>query len=163
MKKLTKIIEAASNFGAALSSLFFLLITLFILVEVFLRAVFNTSTLVCDEFSAYMFVWLVMLGLSYTFKENAHIRINILLFRLNRKFRWILENISLFLAFIVLLFIFYHSLLMVLESYHLDMRADTIAETPLFIPQIALPVGFLTFALQVLAKLLQNISKGIPR
>ncbi len=160
MKKLIKIIEAASDIGAALSSIFFLLITLLILVEVFLRSFFNKSTLICDEYSAYMFVWLVMMGLAYTFKTDGHIRINLILSKIPDKWKKIFEIWALTVAFGILIYSFYHSFYMVLETYRLDMRADTIAETPLYLPEIALPLGYLLFILQLITKLIKNLTKG---
>ncbi len=90
LNKIEKFVEKCSDIGALLSSVFMILIVALILLEIFLRTFFKTSTLISDEYSAYFFVAVVMLGLSYTFKENGHIRITIILSRLSPK----LEKIS---------------------------------------------------------------------
>jgi len=136
-----------------------ILIVALILLEIFLRTFFKTSTLISDEYSAYFFVAVVMLGLSYTFKENGHIRITIILSRLSPKLEKIFDIWTSFIAFAISSFLFVYSLKMVVETYQLGMRADSIAETPIFIPQIVLPVGFFIFSLQILMRILRRIRK----
>ena len=159
LNKFFKWIDKLSDYGAYLSSVFMILIVALILFEIFLRTFFHTSTLISDEFSAYFFVAVVMLGLSYTFKENGHIRITLILSRLGKKTEKVFDIITSTIALILTLFIFYHSLIMVIETCKLDMRADSIAETPIFIPQIALPVGLFLFALQITVKIIRRIRK----
>lgn len=69
MKKIIHIIEAASLGGAVLSALFMVLIVVIISVEIMLRSVFNTSTLIADEYSAYFFVAVVLLGIVHIKEE----------------------------------------------------------------------------------------------
>lgn len=157
MKNIIKIIEMASNIGAILSSIFLLLIVALITIEIVLRALFNTSTLIADEYSAYMYVYVVMLGLAYTFQQNGHIKITLITSRLSVRLRNLFEIISLLFVLCILLFALFHSVKMVWDTYQLDMRADTIAETPLYLPEIALPTGYFIFILQVLAEILKKI------
>ena len=159
IEKIGKWIDKCSDFGAYLSSVFMILIVVLILIEIFLRTFLKTSTLISDEYSAYFFVVVVMLGLSYTFKENGHIRITLILSRLSKKNEKIFDIITSFIALILTSFMFYHSLLMVIDTCKLDMRADSIAETPLYIPQIAIPLGFFIFSLQILFRIIGRIRK----
>ncbi len=159
MKKLLNLIDKLADIGGYISSVFMILIVSLILIEIFLRTFFNTSTLISDEYSAYFFVVVVMLGLAYTFKEDGHIRITIVLGRLNKKLNKILDLICLLIALFLTIFMFYYSLKMVIDTHSLDMRADSIAETPLYIPQIALPVGYFLFILSILGKIIRRIRK----
>ncbi len=159
IERIGKWIDKLSDYGAYLSSVFMILIVALILFEIFLRTFFHTSTLISDEFSAYFFVSVVMLGLSYTFKENGHIRITLVLSRLSKKTEKVFDIITSCIALVLTSFMFYHSLRMVIDTYKLDMRADSIAETPLFIPEIALPIGFFLFMLQILFKIIGRIRK----
>jgi TRAP-type C4-dicarboxylate transport system permease small subunit len=159
IERIGKWIDKLSDYGAYLSSVFMIFIVALILFEIFLRTFFHTSTLISDEFSAYFFVSVVMLGLSYTFKENGHIRITLVLSRLSKKTEKVFDIITSCIALVLTSFMFYHSLRMVIDTYKLDMRADSIAETPLFIPEIALPIGFFLFMLQILFKIIGRIRK----
>ncbi len=159
MDKLIKFFDKIADIGGYISSVFMIFIVTLILLEIFLRTFFNTSTLISDEYSAYFFVVVVMFGLAYTFKEDGHIRITIILGRLNPKLNKILDIICLIIALLLTIFMFYYSLKMVIDTHALDMRADSIAETPLFIPQIALPVGYFIFILSIVGKLFRRIRK----
>ena len=159
IERIGKWIDKLSDYGAYLSAVFMIFIVALILFEIFLRTFFHTSTLISDEFSAYFFVSVVMLGLSYTFKENGHIRITLVLSRLSKKTEKVFDIITSCIALVLTSFMFYHSLRMVIDTYKLDMRADSIAETPLFIPEIALPIGFFLFMLQILFKIIGRIRK----
>ena len=159
MKKFKNWIDKASDIGAYLSGLFMILIVLLIITEIILRTFFKTSTLIADEYSAYFFVVVVMLGIPYTLKENGHIKITLITSRLSKKLRLFFEVGAILIALSLSLFILYHSVLMVYDAYSLEMTADSIAETPIFIPQFVIPIGFLLFSLQFISELLKRFIK----
>ncbi len=159
MKKLKDWIDKASDIGAYLSGLFMILIVLLIIVEIILRTFFKTSTLIADEYSAYFFVVVVMLGIPYTLKENGHIRISLLTSRFPEKLRMVFEVLAILIALSLSLFVLYHSVLMAYDAYTLEMTADSIAETPIYIPQLVIPIGFLLFSLQFISELIKRFLK----
>jgi TRAP-type C4-dicarboxylate transport system permease small subunit len=159
MEKIAKFFDKIANWGGYISSVFMIFIVALILIEIFLRTFFHTSTLISDEYSAYFFVVVVMLGLAYTFKDEGHIRITIILGKLNPKLNKILDIICLLIALALTVFMFYYSMKMVIDTRSLDMRADSIAETPVYIPQIALPVGYFLFILSIIGKIMRRIRK----
>jgi len=159
MEKIAKFFDKIANWGGYISSVFMIFIVALILIEIFLRTFFHTSTLISDEYSAYFFVVVVMLGLAYTFKDEGHIRITIIPGKLNPKLNKILDIICLLIALALTVFMFYYSMKMVIDTRSLDMRADSIAETPVYIPQIALPVGYFLFILSIIGKIMRRIRK----
>lgn len=156
-EKIIRGIETCSNISAAISSLFLILIVVLILVEIFLRTLFKVSTLIADEYSAYFFVALVMTGLSRTLKDGAHIRITVITSLLSYRNQKILEAITTLIAIALCTFALFHAVRMVYDAYRLDMTADSISATPIFIPQIMIPVGFFLFDLQLIAILLRRL------
>ena len=67
------------------------------------------------------------------------------------------------MAMILCGFALYHSILMVHDSYLLEMTADSISETPIYIPQIMIPVGLILFMLQLAAVFTRRLlSSQIP-
>jgi len=161
MKKLLKIIDNISKYGAFVSGFFMLLIVALISLEIFLRSLFKKSTLISDEFSAYFMVFSVFLGLAYTLKQGKHIKITLITGRIkNKTLGSIIELIVLILAFLLSSFALYHSILMVYETYSLDMRADSMAETPLWIPELGVPLGFLLLSIQIFAMILGHFYKN---
>ncbi|MCP4116997.1 MAG: TRAP transporter small permease [Desulfobacteraceae bacterium] len=157
MKRAVTFIERLSLWGASLSAVFMVLIVLIIAVEIVLRSVFNTSTLIADEYSAYFFVGVVLLGLAFTLKEDAHIRITLLTSLLGEKGRGVLDMIATLAAMAITTFALYHTSLMVYESWELGMRADSISETPIYLSQVVIPAGLLMFDLQLAARFLKRL------
>jgi len=102
-------------------------------------------------------VAVVMLGLSYTFAEGGHIRINVLTSRLSGWPARLLAIVVALSALLMCAFFLYHSVLMVYDSFSYDMRADSISETPVFIPQVMIVVGFALLTLQVAAHLVRRL------
>ncbi|MBT8762433.1 TRAP transporter small permease [Desulfohalobiaceae bacterium Ax17] len=152
-----KLADKLSNISAYLSGILMILIVILITFEIFLRAFFNTSTLIADEYSAYFFVGVVMLGLAYTLKENSHIRITLISSRLNKKINKYLDLSVTLIAVLICSFLLYHSILMAYDTYSLEMTADTIAETPLYLPQLFLPIGFFVFDLQLISYFIRRL------
>ncbi len=158
MRKIINFIEKISKLGAYISAFFMLLIVAIISTEIFLRSMFNKSLLISDEYSAYFMVASIFFGLAYTLREGKHIKITIITSRIkNKKASLILDIVVYLIAFGISTFACYFSFLMVNETRSLDMRADSIAETPLWIPEISVFLGFLLLSLQLLAMILRRI------
>src|SRR5512132_2407471 len=52
-------------------------------VEVAARYVFNASTLIADEYSGYLFVWLTLLGFGYALQSGQFLRVESVVARLS--------------------------------------------------------------------------------
>jgi TRAP-type C4-dicarboxylate transport system permease small subunit len=157
MKKLLRGIDTCSKLAAYLSSLAMLLIVGLILLEIVLRTLFHASTLISDEYSGYLMVALIMLGLSYTLSQGSHIRITIVSERLHGRVAQVLDLIVTLAAITLCSYALYHSVLMVKDTFSYGMLADSLSETPLYIPQIVIPVGLLLLELQLIAHFLRRL------
>lgn len=156
MKTIVNMIEKLSLGGAFLSAIFMILIVALIAVEILIRSVFNSSTLISDEYSAYFFVGVVLLGLAFTLKEEGHIRITLLTSVLGDKGRAFLDLFATVLAIVITTFALYYAGEMVYDSWSLGMRADSISETPIYLSQMVIPLGLLMLDLQLGARLLKR-------
>ena len=123
--------------------------TLLINVEVFSRTMFNVSTLVGEEWPAYMLVYIVFLGMANTFRENAFINVTIFSARLRTRQQMILRCICIVFAIIFVLLFDYQLITFVRVSYTSGLKSISFSETPLFIPQIAMPIGITLLGLQL--------------
>lgn len=157
LKRLIHGIETIAKFGGYAASCFMVMIVILIAIEIFIRTFFNISTLIADEYSAYFFVGVVLLGLAYALQDGAHIRITLVTSRLGEKAEIILGLIVILFAVVLCSYALYHSVLMVYDAYTLEMTADTIAETPIFIPQTFIPLGLFLFNLQLIANFLRRL------
>ena len=157
MERICKWIDGLCTAGAFLSAVFMALIVVLIVTEIILRAVFNASTLVAAEFSGYFLVVVVILGLGYTLQHNAHIRITLVWDRLPARWRKIFDGIVGSTSVIITIYALIYSILMVVDTYSLGMREDSLVETPLWIPQAVIPVGLFMLLLQLLAFIFRRL------
>jgi TRAP-type C4-dicarboxylate transport system permease small subunit len=158
MKFICKLSDKLQTFGAYLSSFLFIALTLLILTEIVARSFFNVSTMIADEYSGYFYLASIFIGLGYTFKEDGHIRINVLTSRLSKKANRYIDIFAGSITLALILFILYNSILMVKESYEYDMVSETVSETPIYLTQLAMPIGLFLFALAVLSFILRRIA-----
>lgn len=80
LRVLSRLIEIAIISGAAF-------IVAIVTIEVILRYVFKHSLIFTEELARYLMVWIVFLGSALAIRDGAHIRINILVKRLNPTLR----------------------------------------------------------------------------
>ncbi|NDV28932.1 TRAP transporter small permease subunit [Desulfovibrio sp. JC010] len=151
MRAIIRLIEGLSIGGAFLSAAGMLFIVALVVIEIFLRAVLNTSTLVSSEYGGYALVFLILTGLAYTMKEDGLIRINLLTSHFSENGKRIADIVSGIIGAAITAFALKYTISMVYETWDLEMTADTIAETPLWIPQLAIPVGLGLLLLQIIA------------
>ncbi|UCF92279.1 MAG: TRAP transporter small permease [Desulfobacterales bacterium] len=78
LRILSRLVEITIIIGAAF-------IVTIVTTEVVLRYVFKHSLIFTEELSRYLMVWIVFLGSALAIRDKAHIRINILVKRLNPK------------------------------------------------------------------------------
>jgi len=158
MEKVVNVIEKISKIGAYISGFFMLLIVAIITTEIFVRSIFNKSLLITDEYSAYFMVASIFFGLAYTLKEGKHIKITIITSRIkNKKVSCILDVIVYIIGFAISTYACIYAFKMVMETKALDMRADSIAETPLWIPEISVFLGFLLLSIQIIGLILRRV------
>ena len=119
------------------------------------------STLLADEYSGYLYLASIFLGLSYTFKENAHIRINIITSKLNKKANNIIDIIAGFITIAVLIFVFYRTVLFTYDSYEMEMLSEAVSETPLYLTQLVMPISLLVFILSVFVFVIKRFKNDI--
>ena len=161
MKTLYNLVNKLSLWGAYLSSILLVSLVLLILTEIFIRYFFNTSTLIADEYSGYLFLASVFLGLSYTFKENAHIRINILTSRMSEKSNRLIDIFAGTITIIVLSFALYRTVLFTFDSYEMEMLSESVSQTPLYLTQLVMPLGLSLFILSVLIFVIKGLKNDI--
>jgi len=158
--RLLRAVEMLSAAGAVLSGLAFVFMTLLILAEIFMRTFFDKSTLIASEYSGYTLAAMIYLGLGYSFRQGAHIRITFLKERLRG---WALHLTEIFCALLgsalcAMSTIFLWE--MVTTSYQRGATAYTVVETPLWIPQGIILVGLVIMSLQMFAYLTFLILHG---
>jgi len=110
-------------------------------VEVLLRYGFQTSTLIADEYSGYLFVWLTLLGFAHALRSDAFIRVEVLVDRCGVRARAACEALSSIIGLLVVGVLAYAGWLHFAGSFHFGSRSIQPSSTPLWCVQIAVPLG----------------------
>lgn len=146
------------SYGSAfLASLLLIALTTLILVEITLRSFFNTSTMLSDEYSGYLYLALVCFGFGYTFLKDGHIRITVLTSRLSTKASSFVDIFAGLMTLVVLFFILYRTIILTFDSYQTGVVSEGVSATPIYLAQLSLPLGFALFIIVVIAFVVQRI------
>ncbi len=119
------------------------------------------STMIADEYSGYLYLASIFLGLAYAFTQDAHIRINIITSKLGKKANSIVDVIAGVITIAVLGFALFRTILFTFDSYEMEMVSEAVSETPLYLTQIVMPIGIILFILAVLAFVLKGLKNDI--
>jgi len=119
------------------------------------------STMIADEYSGYLYLASIFLGLAYTFNENAHIRINIITSKMSKKSNRFIDVFAGIMTIAVLLFALYRTVLFTYDSYSLEMVSEAVSETPLYLTQLVMPLGITLFILSVLVFVIKGLKNDI--
>ena len=118
-----------------------LTITLIVTIDVTLRYGFNAPTKWVNEFSGYLAVLIIFLGISYVLRENAHIKVDVFIRKLPRGIHdWIkvITSIAL-LAYIILLFHLTWDVFVM--NFAIKKTSFTAMDVPIWPIQAFIPVG----------------------
>ncbi len=144
--------------GAVLGCIALLIMMSLITLDVLGRYLFNSPILGIDHISAYLLVVLVFTGLSYAFKTDAHIRVDVLTSRLSKTTDRRLEVGVYIVGIIGAAVMFWHSLRMVMTSFRLGTRLFPGAfEIPAYVPQLFVPLGFGLLVLPMIISFLTKV------
>ncbi len=128
----------------------FLMLVL-IVVEIFLRSVLSTSTYLMDELVGYGVAAMTFLGLAYSLKTDSLIRINILLERLNKTARNVVEVGCATATLLIVGFAASFFWVSLSRHYVRGTSSGTMADVPNWIPEAVVFVGLVAFCLQLAA------------
>ncbi|RXK07113.1 TRAP transporter small permease subunit [Halarcobacter bivalviorum] len=146
---ISNFIDKLTKMGAYLSAFILVSLVSLILIEIFIRSLFDMSTMIADEYSGYFYLASIFFGLAYTFSSDSHIRINIITSRLSKKANRKIDILAALITLAVLAFALYRTALFTYDSYSLEMLSENVSETPLYLTQLAMPIGITMFMLAV--------------
>jgi TRAP-type C4-dicarboxylate transport system permease small subunit len=151
MKTLVNFIESLSNWMSWASAVVLGLMTILILVEIALWNLFEKTTLIADEYSAYGLAAIIFLGAGYCLKERGHIRITLVLGFLPGKLSRVITFIATGITTAFMGYLWWYLLKMVQATVRYNSTSGTLTNTPLWIPQTVMLIGAAGFLLQLVA------------
>ena len=163
MKMFQDIVFFISRTGAVLAGVIIVYMVCHILLEIFVRSAFATSTFSLDELIGYSVAACAYLGLGYTLEKGGLIRVNLVLSKMNplsgaRKFIEVLCCIGTLIAMGLPLWYFGRS---VIVKYGSGYTSGTMFNAPQWIPEGFLLVGLIIFWIQLLAYLFRVLGNQV--
>lgn len=125
---------------------------------IFVRAVLNWSTIWQTEAVVYLMVGATLLGLPYVQRLRGHVSVDLLPMMLPPVMRRALIALTLTASIVVVGIMLFYGFEQFYVAYERNWRSDTVWGVKLWIPYLALPVGFSVFLLQLIIDLIGLLS-----
>lgn len=126
---------------------------------IFIRFVLNGSTVWQTEAVIYLAIGATLIGLPYVQHLRGHVNVDLVPMALKGRARFVMCICTLSLSIAMVAIVVFYSF----EHWHLTYergwRSDTVWGVRLWIPYLALPVGFGLFLLQLIADLVAVLLK----
>lgn len=159
MKKIKKIYDKIEEISLAFS----LVVTVIVIfMQVVARKVFNTSLSWSEELARYIFIWQCWLGVSLAYKNNSHIRLDMLIDRLKGKKRSIAELFVLLIMLVFNIFLIKIGIEYMQSAMKLH-TTGTVIKVPMAFVILSLPFSSFIVSLRILGSMkfeLEKILKG---
>lgn len=152
-ESVTRLSSGAAYIGIVLLFAMGLLITM----DVVLRYVFNQPTQFTTELTGYLMAGVTFLGLAYTLMKGRHIRIEVVTSRLRPMARKRLELVVSMIGLAFLAVCLKPAWVMVWESYIYESEVLGVLSTPLYLPQLLVPIGISVILLQLVVIIAEQI------
>ncbi len=157
MEKFMKGINKITSAGGILGGILFGAMALETFYSVLMRYVFRSPAFWTEEVTRYLLTWGTMSAMAFAMMKRRHIRTRVVLDRVSPKTRAILELFTDVVALILLVVFIWTSTNLTVNTLLIGKKSITTLRFPLWIPQIALPIGGIFFFLQFVEKLLEDI------
>lgn len=153
-----RLIDALSRGLFWLCAFVILAMALMVAYEVIARYFFGSPTIWVTEISSYMLVAVSFLGASWTLKLDGHIRMELLGETAGPRGRRFSDFAMFLVGAFVSAALLWTGWNMTLANYEFGWRSSTLLATPLWIPQMLVPLGSLVLLAQCLLGLVDVIT-----
>jgi TRAP-type C4-dicarboxylate transport system permease small subunit len=147
----------------AVSVVLLLALLLLMNVEVAARYLFNSSTLLADEYSGYLYTWMVLLGAVHLLRSDRYLSMTSIIERMSPRVQNLFGVFGAIISFAVASVCVYTSWALVKNSYLFGTRSIQPTATPLVLVQAVLPLGFGLLCLAYLEEILRRLAGLRPR
>jgi C4-dicarboxylate transporter DctQ subunit len=150
LRRTARLLFAAGSGLAVLATAVLLLLPVPIVYDSLGRKIGHPTTWAFD-ISLYLMVALVYFGVAHGLETGAHFRVHLIIDRLPPLARAAADYLDVALTFAFGVVLFTAGGLLALTSFTTHLRSTTLLETPLWIPQVLLPIGGIAIVLEAVA------------
>lgn len=156
--------EATISLGHRIAQLAIFCMMALITADVVARNVFRKSLLISDEVSGYLLVTMTFFGIAYSLRSGSLLRIEFILFSLPTRLRALVDVLFDIAALFVCVLLLRAMIRFTWITWEREAVAPTLIETPLWIPQLAMPLGMtilvIAFLLELRGSILRLLGRG---
>ncbi len=156
-----KVISAISTVFGVTAALMILASVIITCQMIWVRFVLNESTIWQTEAVTYMMIGATLIGLPYVQLLRGHVSVDLVPMLLPKKLRKTLTFLVLLVSISVIGIMMFHGYELFYTALDRGWQSESIWGISLWIPYIALPLGFGLFALQMIADLMRLIMKHV--
>ncbi len=157
---INNLIHWLNKVAAAASCLVIFAMTWMITANVLMRYIFNKPSEIVEEYSGFMFVFIVFMGLGYVTRADNHISVELFFNRLPPGLKGATDVVMMTLNFLVISVYGYFAVDVFIQGLTYQ-ETSVVTATPLWIPKVFMCVGILVFILETLNQLIKTIGKFI--
>jgi C4-dicarboxylate transporter DctQ subunit len=158
LKNTLKLIDLVTTISAVIGGVMIAVMTAIVTFAVITRYILDQPIGWSEEVSIYLMIWAVFLGAAYTLKQEAHIGVDLLMDRLPPHLKPFLHCFHYLAGLLFISTLLYKGIDMINLSVILGNRSIA-TDFPLYIVQLAVPIGAVLLILQLLSKLLHLIDQ----
>jgi TRAP-type mannitol/chloroaromatic compound transport system permease small subunit len=159
MQKVERFLAKIIDFVGWITAFIMIAMILNVAYDVFMRYLFHNSSIAMQELEWHLFATMMLFGVGYALKEEAHVRVDFLYDRLNPKKKAVINIVGTLLFLIPLsLLIIYGSYDFVLDSYDTnEISDDPGGLTHRWIIKAMIPLSFAFLILCAIYYIIKNI------
>ncbi|MEZ5741271.1 MAG: TRAP transporter large permease subunit [Burkholderiaceae bacterium] len=157
-----RVIQAISTFCGFVAAAMIFAAVFITCQMIWVRFVMNESTIWQTDSVIYLVIGSTLIGLPYVQRVRGHVNVDLLPIWLPMAPRRWLAILTLLAGIVVIGGMFVYGFEMWLEAYEKGWRSETVWGARLWIPYLAMPVGFGLYLLQLLADL-YGVLAGVER
>jgi TRAP-type mannitol/chloroaromatic compound transport system permease small subunit len=155
---LDQIAHKASSVGRELAAIAIIATMALVALNTVARVVPYVNALhFVEEYSGYLFIAATYLGLADTLRNDGHVRVVFILQRLMGRHRALLEAVLAVIAILVVSALSWFAANLFAGSLQSGERAQSMTQTPLWIPRAVILPGYLLLLLELIVLLRRNL------
>lgn len=162
METISRKISLASTIGLYIAVALLGLLVMLVMAEIIRRAIWGSSFLFTFELSEWLMVGLVFMGLAYTLKTGAHVRVVLVTSHLKPKVQNLLEIVASGIGLSLIVYFAIHIFQGMLIAYRLGLRGTSVLQPPVYLIWGVAFIGLCLFSVQFIGVMFERIisSKG---
>lgn len=148
MKEFVKYTKKLTNTCFWIGSVMLCLSVIMIITEIILRRFFSSSLYITDEYTGYLLCGVATMGMAFTLREKGHIRMTIFYTFVSEEWKSSIDKIICLIGFVFFVYLTFVTGTLFWRSLIGGVRAMSVSQTYIAIPQFFMPLGFFAMALQ---------------